>query len=192
MKIYFLLIIIGCTASIAGAQEFNPLRFGERLIIGNSLTYIPAWNNNNSQLKYHEWTWNKNIAVNLNAGTYLGLSHQSIFTRGSIEREEGESQQYFLTGIFAQQDFLPRKRGRLFAELSFNIGNYCTCGGEAVDPYEVEFLQYIGAGAGGDFRIWRFISLDLSFVTYKILDDVPLKYAYTQYIVGLNFDLINQ
>ena len=179
LSILYLLILLQAPAQTSG-------HFGQRLIIGNSVTYI--WEPNAAiPNRYHEITWNKNIAVNINKRIYLGLSYQNIFTRGSSYSEVDLHENYFLTGLFTQFDFMPKKKNRLFLEASWNYGNYCTCGQR--DPYRQEGLQYLGLGGGYDLPLNKFLSLDLSFVVYKILDDVVQKYAYTQYIIGLNFDL---
>lgn len=170
-------------------------RLGDRFIIGTSLTYIPDFRGDGlaeKRLRYDEWTWNKNIAVNLNKSIYIGLSYQNIYTYGSVirAREFSEPAQYFLVGVFANYDFLPQKKNRLFAELSWNTGNYCTCGTD--DPYYVDNLQYIGFGGGYDFPLNNYLSLDLAFSAYAILNDIEQKTAFTQYTIGLNFDLVRK
>ena len=186
MKKNKLILTLGCVlfVSLLFVQDTNKL--GNRLIVGTSLTYI--WETNDDLPNtYHEFTWNKNVAVNLNKYIYLGISHLNINTRGSIFDTSKSKNNYYLTGIFSQFDFLPSKKERLFIEGSWNYGNYCTCGNE--DPFREGGLHYLGIGLGYDYPIYKNISLDLSFVGYKPLNATD-KYTYTQYVIGLNFDLM--
>jgi len=187
MKITTLMIALLCLfASIpSSSQELN--KFAQRIIVGTSLTYIGE-RNRDIPNQYNEFTWNKNIAVNVGKNFYLGISHQNIYTKGSLVTDEFPRNNYNIAGVFTQFDFTPKDKNRLFAELSWNYGNYCTC--DDGDPYKRGGLNYIGLGGGYDHPINDFLSLDFSFVVYKILGEVPEKYAFTQYVIGLNFDII--
>ena len=173
--------------SVFFAQE--ELKFGQRFIVGTSMTYILERNEflpNN----YHEFTWNKNIAINITKSLYVGLSYQNIYTRGSSVRIKDENNNYNIFGAFLQYDFLPLRKDKLGIELSWNYGNYCTCGSD--DPYKNDGLNYIGIGGGYERPITKLISAEVGFYLYDIIGKVENKYAFTQYIVGLNFDLINK
>lgn len=166
---------------------FSQSKFGERIILGTSLTYV--FNTiDGMDTYYHEFTWNKNIAVNLNKRMYLGLSYLNIYTRGSAYYFDQPKNQYSMAGVFFQYDFLPKRKNRLFGEVSWNLGDYCTCGNR--DPYQQDQLHYLGLGAGYDLPIGKFISLDFAAIGYIILGKQTDKYLYSQYVIGLNFDLI--
>lgn len=163
--------------------------FGNHLVIGTSVTYIWDVNRHITDNFYHETTWEKNIAVSLTRSLYIGLSHKDIFTRGSSYIDyKNDRERYFLTGIFAQYDIIPKSPNRLSAELSYNIGDYCTCG-HMIDPYREGLLNYLGFGGVIDLPIRGGFSLDLSMMNYHILDAIPLKYRYTQYVIGLNYTI---
>ncbi len=193
-----ILLLLCSFSSLVMAQ--NKMKIGERIIIGNSLTYI--WETNDLiPNTYQEFTWNKNIAVNLTNTLYGGISYQNLFTNGSIVSANQVKNRYYLAGVFVQYDFLPAKPNRLIAELSWNVGNYCTCGDG--DPYEFvnannnanetlnnsNVLNYIGVGGSYEIMLHQFLALELGFYNYNILGDVKEKYNYTQYIIGLNFDI---
>lgn len=168
----------------------NDLKFAQRIIIlGNSLTYMTEYNDA-IPARYHEFTWNKNISINITPNIYTGISYQNIYTSGSTVNISSNKNKYHLVGVFFQYDFLPKVKNKLFVETSWNYGNYCTCGNK--DPYEVKWVNYIGFGGGYELPLNDIISLDLSFILYRIIENIESKYNYTQYVVGLNIDLINQ
>jgi hypothetical protein len=188
MKQAALMLAIAAMPLLSHAQADRP--FGKYLVVGTSVTYIWDHNRDITQNVFHETTWDKNIAVSLTNSLYLGLGHKSIFTRGSSYIDgKRDRERYFMTGAFIQYDFIPHSKNRLFAELSYNIGDYCTCG-HMIDPYRISLLYYLGFGGGIDLPLWKNISLDLAFINYHILDKIPQKYSYTQYIIGLNYTLV--
>jgi len=131
----------------------------DRLIIGTSLTYYrePGVFFTESQQTF---IWDKNIAMNLNRRLYLGLSHKSIYYR-SVDSYREDRYRFYMTGALLQFDFLPQKKNRLFFELSINIGDVlcdCRIGFKRERPQVV----YLGIGAGYDFPITDFLSLDLA------------------------------
>jgi len=184
LNFYILLLL-----SINAISAQSELKFGERLILGNSLTYIP-FNEDGLRNTYHELTWNKNIALNLTKSLYLGLSYQNIFTKGSSYIISEKKENYSLVGIFLQYDLIPKKKDRILLELSWNYGNYCTCGFR--DPYKEEWIDYIGVGGSYEMRLNKFISAEVGLYFYDILEPIEAKYAFTQYVLGLNIDLISK
>lgn len=163
--------------------------FGKHLVIGTSATYIWEDNKDITQNVYQEITWDKNLAVSLTNSIYFGLSHKHIFTRGSSYLDgKNDKSTYFVTGAFAQYHFMLDRNRRFFFEMSYSIGDYCTCGG-TIDPYRKRFLNYLGMGGGVDLPLWKGISLDLAFIHHHIFNKVPLKYGYNIYVVGLNYTL---
>jgi hypothetical protein len=182
------LFLLLFTSTVGYSQADRP--FGDRLIIGTSVTYI--WENNKAVTRnmHHEITWDKNIAVSLTRSLYFGLSHKSIFTRGSsFFDDKNNRERYSVAGAFAQYDLIQQNQKRLFVELSYHIGDYCTCGYQT-DPYRRNRLRYLGMGGGIDLPIWKSISLDLAFIHHNILNRVPQKYGYNLYVVGLNYNLV--
>lgn len=165
--------------------------FGERFIFGTSYTYIKNTSSFDQLLKYREFTWNIDAAINLNSHWYVGISYKDIRTNGSsVFYNRNEKRNYFLVGVFTQYDFLPQKRYRLFAQLSGNYGNYCTCGFD--DPYKKEDLYYLGFGLGFDYPILDWLSVDVAFNGYSLLEKIENAYTYTQYVIGLNIDLLRR
>lgn len=186
MKMQKIILLIGCLAASVVSDAQGGVRFGEKIILGTSLTYI--WEDNKPFVEnfYQEITWDKNIAISLSSSLYAGLMHKSIFTSGSrYFEDQNERNRYNMTGLFIHYDVLPRSQHRLFGELSYLVGDYCTCG--PTDPYRVRNLNYWGWGFGYDLPLWRGFSLDLAFNAHYILNDIATKYSFTQYVVGLNY-----
>lgn len=176
--------------------------FADRLIIGSSLTYIWDFSQTTQASptpKYNEYTWNNNIALRLSRNMYFGLSYLNIYTNGSIiQRNQNKWNHYSIIGLFTQYDLedtfrriakLPQHERtsyrRAFIEISGNLGDYCTCGQE--DPYRHKNLFYYGIGAGYEFPIINSVYLDLSFMSYYLTIKNTDKYAYTQYVIGINY-----
>lgn len=160
---------------------------GQRIIAGSSITYV--WENYSTKSsKWHEITWEKNIAINLSKGLYFGLSHKNIFNRYSSITNGDKNDRYYMMGAFAQYDFLKRQKRRIFVEYSINTGNYCLCG--PTDLYRKKKLSYSGMGVGFDFPLTNKFSLDLSYMFYMIHGKTPNKRIYTQYIIGVNYDIL--
>ena len=153
--------------SLSGQESAS---LGDRIIIGSSVTYIWDTNDTKAPINYYkELTWTKNISVNLNKNFYAGLNYQNIYTSGASVKMNREKEKFSIVGIFANYDFWPKKKKRLFLETSLNYGNYCTCG--QGDPYRRKGLIYLGWGGGYDMPLLKNISLDLSFMSYPILNN---------------------
>lgn len=175
------LFVIGCNSYIK-AQRY----FADYMVIGTSLTYMR--NSNKDSYKtdygYDEFTWNTNVGIQISKRLFTGLQVLNIYSSQiSLPKKY-----YVVYGLFSQYDFLKSIEHRLFAEISINRGNYCTC----VDiPYQVDDLYYIGFGAGYDYPIKKIpnLYLDISFINYSILNKIDDKYGYTQYVIGLNYRL---
>lgn len=185
MKISTLLLaIIPLSSALAQSDGFRPF---SKLAVGGSVTYI--WNPDaQSQgpgfgYTYHETTLNGNVATNIFPNFDLGLAGLRIFTSSSFSGKND----YFLAGTFGQYAIVNSSTGRLFLELGGFYGNYCTCGRE--DPYRRGGLKYLDLGIGYTPRIWKNLYLDLGFNLYEILDKVEDKYSYTQYVLGLEYQL---
>ena len=148
-------------------------------ISGTSLTYI--WDT--EPHLYQEWTFSFNMAFPFKERFRFGINTFSIFTKSPLSGEN----RYFLFGGFSQFDFFPKEKYRFYAELSLYHGNYCTC--EPDDPYKKPGLIYLGIGGGFDLAIRNDLHLDLAFLNHQILDRVKSSYAYTQYVIGIDFYL---
>lgn len=190
------LLTMGDYTKLMGQNE----GFAERLIIGSSLTYIPTSLSQISEPVYHEFSWTNNIAVNINSYAYFGIEYINLFTKGNAYYQSEEKNNYYLVGAFTQVDLLDltarrtslkENKARLLVELAYYYGNYCECGYNT-SPYKVEGLNYLGFGIGGDFPILNWLSLDVTFKSNSILKDIPEKFGYNYYILGLNIDIIRK
>jgi len=167
------------------AQRF----FADYMIVGSSLTYMRNSNLDSYQTDYgySEFTWNFNVGIRVSKRIFTGLQVLNIYSSQISTKKD----YYAVYGLFTQYDFFNKKPHRLFAEISVSRGNYCTCSGL---PTKVDDLYYIGPGIGYDLPI-KWVSglhLDLSFINYFILNNIQDKYAYTQYVIGLNYRINGQ
>jgi len=162
------------------------LSFSQRFEYLTSFTYLFQYGQY-KEFKYKEYTWYNSISINLNKSFYFGLQYLNIFTNGSIIEKQNTKTHYYLFGMKMLYDFLPHYEDKLFIETSINIGNFCTCGD--YDPYKKRDLYYFGLSFGYDYPIFKRLALRFGFSNYVILNKIEDKYNYTQYTLGLNFNL---
>ncbi len=166
-------------------RAFDVSFFLKKVTFGSSVTYLIDKQDVNNALTWESWTWNINAAVSLTSDIDVGIAALPIWAK----ERNGVVQRNFLTGFFTQYDFLRQKNGeRLFIETGFYKGNICTCGES--NPYYKPGLTYIPFGGGWEKRLNHGpVSLDISFLIYKIATKLPIdKWAYNQYVVGLNYN----
>ncbi|MDA3929793.1 MAG: hypothetical protein PF541_12645 [Prolixibacteraceae bacterium] len=180
MKAIIIYIVLLLCSLSAKSQNY----FADYLIVGSSLTYIRFSNKDfdSYECGYDEFTWNVNAGIQLSKNLFAGLQLLNIYSSEIATKKDN----YLIYGIFTQYNLLKKEASRLFIEASLNKGNYCT----ALDiPYWNNDLYYFGIGGGFDFPLKKIsnLYLDLSFISYSILNEVPEKYSYTQYIIGLNY-----
>lgn len=148
--------------------------------VGGSLTYV--WNNGNPGL-HQEYTLNLNFAYQPHPRWAIGAAGLNIWSKGIAEQWE----HYLLVGAFGQFNLVNTPRVRLYPELGIYRGNYCTCGQN--DPYRIPFQWYRSTGASMSIRLVPTLYLELGFYGHKILGELPGKYGYTQYIIGLEWQI---
>jgi len=190
-KIFLILLFFQAGEVFSQSQNENVSYFGKTLEIGSSLTYI--WDDNNrppGDFLYSELTWNVNVKMKLHKRVWLGAQIAPIFTRtrnfSTVSKEN-----YNLFGIMTQFDFVSKKEVQLFGEVSLNRSNFLNQ--YFSNPTKMEGLSYFGFGGGGNILINKKFKqnlfLEISFFNYYLLNDIPNKSNYTQYIVGLNYRL---
>ena len=182
IRILFVLLFFLVALSVEAQQERY---FAKNMIVGSSFTWI--WKTSSDpaiSYKFNEYTWNINTAVSMTRRLYLGLQLLNIYTQGSNQSLET----FKIYGMFAQYNLLKQTDHRLFVETSLNRGNYCTCGDS--EPYQKDNLYYWGIGGGYDLPLKKILPglyVDIAFINYLIVSAVEDKYAYTQYVIGLNY-----
>ena len=178
--IIFVLIFYTCSTFAQDNKHFD------KIVFGTSLTSIKNVRDAGSgQFIHREKTWNLNLSTNINKNFRVGIQYLAIFT--SLNKKDNQS--FFIAGAFGQYNLLPGifKKTRLYIETSINTGNYCTCNPD--DPYQKDNLYYHGLGLGFDIPIRKWLHFDIGFMNYNILNNYPPKYNYTQYILGLDFQV---
>jgi hypothetical protein len=157
-------------------------------IVGSSLTYMWFTDYDNQENNYDEYTWNINMGIKLNKRIVSGLQILNIYS----SKKHTKKDYYAIYGFFTQYNLFKRQTHRLFIESSIKRGNYCITKTEYL-PSKKDNLYYFGFGGGYDLPIkWvPNLYLDLAFMKYFILNKVPAKDSYSQYIIGLNYR-INQ
>lgn len=184
------LVLFFCVNSLLSFGQ-SDLGFGERWIIGISWTYRNG-TNTNTEIKYHEWASSSNIATNLTPSLYFGISDIGIRKRSNDFVGEEVKSKFRMYNAFFQYDFIPQKKSRLFVESSIGVSNYCTCG-LFDEPGLRKKTTYLGLGVGYDFPIYKdVIYLDLSLLSYNILNKIETKKPFYQYVIGLNYNFLRK
>lgn len=186
MRAIFIHIMLLLCFLSAKSQNY----FADYLIVGSSLTYMRFSNKDDYRIDYgyDEYTWNINAGIQLSRSLFAGLQLLNIYSSEIATKKDN----YLIYGIFTQYDILNKEPYRLFIETSLSKGKYCTADDitHYVNiPYSVNDLYYLGIGGGLDLPLKKIpnLYLDLSFINYSILNKIKGKYAYTQYIFGLNY-----
>jgi hypothetical protein len=146
--------------------------------VGGSLTYI--WNEGDPAL-HQEYTLNVNLSYQFHPRWTIGLAGLNIWSQGVTQQWI----HHVLVGTFGQFNLVNVPRMRIYPEVGLYRGNYCTCG--QADPYKIPFHWYRSIGAGTSIHLTSGLSLELGFYGYKILGELPGKYSYTQYVIGVEW-----
>lgn len=166
--------------------------FGKTFTIGGSYTLISdLYDDLQKRYLYFEHSVNINFAVQLSKRTYLGVQTKPTFTNLKVISDPWDF--YRFNGIFFQFDLIQHPRFRFFIETSLNESDYCTCenGNYWNVPYKAKGLIFAGIGGGFDIILnnkkQKNLSLELGIFDYLLINSIPEKYPYLQYIVGLNY-----
>jgi len=143
---------------------------------------------------YNENTLNLNVMMSLTKRFSFGVQVKPIFTKQYINGVINKSV-YNFNGLFAQFDILNKNGFRIYVETSLNLSDYCSCkfNNPWNDPIRKKGLSLWGGGGGLELNLnpkkGKSIYLELAFFNYVILQNIPYKYNYTQYILGLNYKI---
>jgi len=168
--------------------------FGKTFVLGGSYTRM-ADVNGDKYLGFHyynENTINLNAMMSLTKKFWVGLQVKPIFTKQYINGTINKSI-YNFNGLFTQFDFVNKNGFRIYVETSLNSSDYCSCAKENPwdDPIRKKGLLLWGGGGGLELNLnpkkGKNIYLELAFFNYVILQKIPYRYNYTQYILGLNY-----
>jgi hypothetical protein len=168
-----------CLARQLKRKEPNP----KAIMIGSSLTYTVDSSFNIEGLggKYKELSWNINAVMQLSRRLRAGVNTIQIFTNDPVYGDR----KYYMAGPIAQfEPFLGKKNFFLF-EGGLMYGNYCSC--DVGDPSKRNGMVYSDLGGSFNWRLAKKLYLELGFNNYFILSKAKGKYAYNQYIIGLNY-----
>ncbi len=168
--------------------------FAKTFVVGASFTRMADVNaDKNAGLHYYnENTFNVNIMMSLSKRFWIGLQVKPIFTKQYVNGTITKSF-YNFNGLFTQFEIVNKNGFRIYTETSLNLSDYCSCAGENPwdDPVRKKGLILWGGGGGLEFTLnpkkSKNLSLELAFFNYVILQKIPYKYNYTQYILGLNY-----
>lgn len=179
---YCIVSIFLCVFSTKASfsQETKQNYFGKRFFTNVSGTYI--FDKQNIYHRYNEYTLNVQASTQLMKSIFIGVETLSIFANGTSITPNN----YFIKGGFLRYELMQKKKGIIFLSTSFLNGDYCTCGN--LDPYQKNNIYYIGIEFGGNLYFAKssfYINGALSI--HKILNDIPLKYSYNIYKIGLGY-----
>jgi len=187
--ILHLSLIFLCTGMNAQEEEVA----GQNLFLGASFTYIPNFEVDpfgfGEEYVFHESTLNINLGVQIHKNIRLGLTGMHIRTNSKYSEKE---QQYILGGSVKYLFNDLQDKTRFYLETGFYKGNYCTClsdnrGDPIQEPYKREGLSYWGFGGGVERKLSKHFQLDLGFYNFLILQNIPPKYNFTQYVIGIDY-----
>jgi hypothetical protein len=185
------LVLFYCISAFAQKTDagLNPIiRYAKSIVIGSNYTYIwdteerYGWYNKS---RYAEHTIAANVAFDFSRHFRVGVDFKNISTKGVLTG----SNKYALLGMFMQYKFglSSRKKDFVFADIGYYKGNYCTCG--RYMPYKKTGVRYLNWGGGYNFKISKNVYADLAFTSAQVLNKVFNPYAYTQYIIGIDYAL---
>jgi len=186
---YHIILVLSACLFLA-RPAYGQGQFAKSLTLGTSYTYI--WNRtelapNFRPITYREFIWNTNIALEVFPKWHLGFMYLHVNTISEVNTIR--RQQHNIFGLFSQYDlYTTEDNWRVFAEVQYAYGDFCTCGN--LDPYREQDIHYLGLGLGGEVPISKRWWLDLAAYSSLILNDIPSKYNFTQYVVGINYKLI--
>jgi hypothetical protein len=182
-KLLSCVLVVLSSQFIFAQKEKTKQPLFKSFVVGANYTYVPDHENiaGIEYGTYREHTISFNGAVDIAKHFRVGIDVKMISTKGAISGNN----KYNLVGLFGQYKFAEGKRGFGFGELGYYKGNYCTCGGDI--PYKKDNLSYLNWGGGYNFKLYNNLKLDLGFTTAQVISNVKGRYAYTQYIVGLDY-----
>lgn len=168
--------------------------FAKTFVVGGSYTRMADVNDDKKAGTHYfnENTINVNVMMSLTKRFWLGLQVKPIFTKQYILGGITKSF-YNFNGLFTQFDIVNKNGFRIYLETSLNLSDYCSCAKENAwdDPIRKKGLLLWGGGGGLEFNLnpkkAKNIFLEMAFFNYVILQKIPYKYNYTQYILGLNY-----
>ncbi len=156
------------------------------LVVGGNYTYIwdtEVLNGIDYESNYNEHTFSLNVATDISKRFRVGVDYKKLYTRGELSGRN----EYALLGIFQQYKMFNDKKGFAFLELGFYKGNYCTCGDDT--PFKQKGISYLNWGAGYNRKLKQNLSIDLAFTSAQVISKIPGRYAFTQYIIGLDYNV---
>jgi len=180
MKKIFLILLIVCLAFTLNIKAQN--QNTERFTIGSSITYI--WEKDKlNYIDHDEITWNLNAAMRISKRFHFGVQALSIFSKSMSEFDY-----YHLIGSFVQYEMVQMDAINLFLETSINRGDYLLANDELY-PLREKNLFYFGWGGGMELPLFKSknLYLDLSFISYMNITYPQKTFAFTQYIIGVNY-----
>lgn len=183
------ILVSSCLVLVTWLPMQAQLKPFQVLTLGSSMTYIPNRFTPDFEKPYwhHEWTWSSNIALEVLPKWHLGFGYLHVWS--SSNEFMTIRTQHNIYNLFSQFDVVVQEGWRVFVEGSYSYGDYCTCGMRGAIPYKLPELTYLGLGIGAEFRIKKRLNLDIALNLNSILNDVPNKYNYNYYILGLNYRL---
>lgn len=178
--VLFIALLLSFGIQSYGQIPQDSATFSPVVRLGTSLTYI--WDRDPHYLR--EYTWALNMGVMPTKRINIGVNVMNIWSETRTEPRG----RHLMAGVFGQYHFgLRTDKATIFLETGGYWGNYCTCG--PGDPYRKDGLFLIPAGGGLNARLTKDLWLDAGFMVYNIINDVPRKYSFTQYVIGLDWVL---
>lgn len=174
----FCIVVLPAKSNQIFAQDSTDLG-SNRIFLSTSLSY--KWEPDFG--RFHEFTYNLGVGYSLNPRWNVGVSALRLWVSDTISGVNT----YLIWGPFAQYNISVSPNSRLFVEGGLYAGDFCNCGDNF--PYRSPGNFYWALGGGFTHRIKGNLFMEVGFHSFNIFNAIPKKYNFTQYIIGLEYQL---
>lgn len=194
MQKFFLNAFLSATAallisheSVSAQRPFSLRGFGKEAVFGVSPWYVFDGGNTKDHFYYRQFLLNTNAAISLTNALDVGVVSYFVWGKERLKPVN----QHNITGIFAQYDFLYRKKeSDVFLELGVHKGDLCECSDDA-PPLKIPNLGYYTFTLGYEGRLrnplfWEFSITSVN--TFKRINGA-LRNQFLLFNIGLNYHL---
>jgi hypothetical protein len=104
---------------------------------------------------FWENTINGSVYVNLSKHFLFGFSYSHLWTRYSQKTLD----KFFIAGIKGRYSYSLLNNVNLYADVGYNVGNYCSCLNYPINldefPFKRENMTYLSLGGGANIQLYK-------------------------------------
>ena len=190
MKHLIILVALALFGLPLSSRAQSGGHFASQLLLGAGFgaeyDYVSEWDNQYEMALF----FSQRAGISLNKRWYAGIQTRIIRARNF----ETDMQSFYMAGIWGRyyfiQPFMRERPGRwaLFAETGLLTGNYSYDNVDFIEYYVQRPGQwYIPAVLGGEFRVWRNLSLEFGVHLYYTVGKSWDQYGIAYPHLGLNW-----